>query len=265
MMRLSGTVQRTGATMRRGMQAPPVSAAEVPAAGLPDNELLFALREVDVRYGNVGALRAVTLAIHAGERVALIGANGSGKSTLLRLLHGLLPAAAGRFESRVTRRQQAMLFQRPHMLLASCAINVALALWLHGIAWHRARRAAVPALGRVGLQSLAGRNARALSGGQQQRLALARAWALHPQVLLLDEPTASLDPSARREVEELIADIGQGRTLVFASHNLGQVKRLASRVVYLEGGRVLADLPVHEFFNGPLPEEARLFVKGERV
>jgi tungstate transport system ATP-binding protein len=224
---------------------------------------LFSLQDVEVRFGRVTALRDVTIAIRAGERVALIGANGSGKSTLLRLLHGLVPHAAGHFESRASPRQQAMLFQRPHMLRASAATNVALGLWLRGIRWKAARRAAAPALGRVGLQQLAERNARTLSGGQQQRLALARAWALHPEVLLLDEPTASLDPSAKREVEALIAEAARGRTLVFASHNLGQVKRLATRVVYLEGGRVIADLPVHEFFEGPLPEEARLFVKGE--
>jgi tungstate transport system ATP-binding protein len=88
---------------------------------------------------------------------------------------------------------------------------------------------------------------------------------MKPEVLLLDEPTASLDPTAKRDVEALIADAAKGRTLVFASHNLGQVKRLASRVVYLEHGRVLADLPVDDFFGGPLPDEARLFVKGELV
>ena len=123
------------------------------------------------------------------------------------------------------------------------------------------------ALGRVGLAQVALRNARTLSGGQLQRLALARAWSLQPHVLLLDEPTASLDPHAKREVEALMADFAAaGMTLVFASHNLGQVKRLATRVVYLEQGRVLADLPVQAFFNGPLREtsrEADLFVKGE--
>jgi len=111
-----------------------------------------------------------------------------------------------------------------------------------------------------------------LSGGQQQRVALARAWALRPDVLLLDEPTSSLDPHAKREVELLMADLaashgqagpGHPVTMVFSSHNLGQVKRLASRVIYLEHGAVLADLPVHDFFNGPLPDAARLFVKGE--
>jgi tungstate transport system ATP-binding protein len=224
---------------------------------------VFALYGVDVRLGRVAALQGATLTIAAGERVALIGANGSGKTTLLRLLHGLVPHAAGSFTSAAPRRQQAMLFQRPHMLRASVVVNVALALWLRGTRWRDARRAAIPALARVGLEDLAERNARALSGGQQQRVALARAWALHPAVLLLDEPTASLDPTAKREVETLIAEAAVGRTLVFASHNLGQVKRLATRVVYLEHGRVLADLPVHDFFHGPLPEEARLFVKGE--
>jgi tungstate transport system ATP-binding protein len=231
------------------------------AAGAP----LFSLRGIALRFGRVQALAGVDLEIQAGERVALIGANGSGKSSLLRLLHGLVPHSAGAFESRVPSSAQAMLFQRPHMLRASVRNNVALALWLKGSRWRVAQREAIAALERVGLAELAGRNARTLSGGQQQRMALARAWALHPEVLLLDEPTASLDPTAKRDVEALIADAAQGRTLVFASHNLGQVKRLASRVVYLEHGRKLADLPVHDFFHGPLPEEARLFVKGELV
>ena len=236
---------------------------DAPEAAAMAGAALFALREIDVRYGRVPALAGVTLSIHAGERVALIGANGSGKSTLLRVLHGLVPHAGGAFVNAVPPQAQAMLFQRPHMLRMSVRNNVALALWLHGARWRDAQREAVVALGRVGLDSVAGRNARTLSGGQQQRMALARAWALKPAVLLLDEPTASLDPTAKREVEALIADAAHGRTLVFASHNLGQVKRLASRVIYLEHGRVLADLPVHDFFNGPLPEEARQFVKGE--
>lgn len=227
------------------------------------SEVLFTLRDVEVRFGNVQALRGATLSISAGERVALIGANGSGKSTLLRLLHGLVPHASGAMLQGAPRSRQAMLFQRPHMLRASVATNVALALWLRGGGWRAARQAAHEALGRVGMTELAARNARTLSGGQQQRLALARAWALHPEVLLLDEPTASLDPTAKREVEALIAEAAAGRTLIFASHNLGQVKRLATRVVYLEQGCVVADLPVHDFFHGPLPEEAHLFVKGE--
>ncbi|AOG25347.1 ABC transporter ATP-binding protein [Acidovorax sp. RAC01] len=255
---------------------------QVAAAGLaaaPATDAWADLRQVNVCYGRVQALANVSLRIAPGERVALVGANGSGKSTLLRVLHGLADTHGGGLRCDPALRQ-AMLFQRPHMLRTSARNNVALALWLRGTRWSEACAQAVLALRRVGLTDVAGQNARTLSGGQQQRVALARAWALRPDVLLLDEPTASLDPHAKREVEALMADFAvcEGSdgsaarahraipmTMVFSSHNLGQVKRLASRVVYLEHGRVVADLPVHDFFNGPLPEAARLFVKGELV
>jgi len=226
---------------------------------------VYALGRASVRFGAVTALDEVTLEVRAGERVALVGDNGCGKTTLLRLLHGLIESSAGQV-SRPPRARQAMLFQRPHVLRAGALANVALGLWLRGVPWREARERGRAALGRVGLADLAGRNARALSGGQQQRVALARAWALAPQALLLDEPTASLDPGARREVEGLIAEFGRepGMTLVFSSHHLAQVRRLATRVIYLESGRVLADLPVTEFFQGSrLPPEARLFLQGE--
>ena len=225
------------------------------------------LRDASVRFGRVTALDAVNLAVRAGERIAFVGANGSGKSTLLRVLHGLQLVTAGSVE-RLATLKQAMLFQRPAMLRVSAAANVGLGLWLAGVPRAERRLRVADALQRVGLAAEARRAARALSGGQQQRLALARALALRPQQLLLDEPTASLDPSAKREVEALLATLcnGDGPTLLFASHNLGQVKRLATRVVYLEHGRVLADRAVHQFFaddGAALPAEARLFLKGE--
>jgi len=224
------------------------------------------LKGVELRYGAVRALASVDLRIAAGERVALIGANGSGKSTLLRVLHGLQRPSAGAV-LRDGAMRQAMVFQRPFALRLSALTNVALAPWLRGTPWREAKERALAALGQVGLAGVALRNARTLSGGQLQRLALARAWSLQPHVLLLDEPTASLDPHAKREVEALMAGFAaSGTTLVFASHNLGQVKRLATRVVYMERGHVFADLPVHAFFHGPLGEtsrEAELFVKGE--
>ncbi|WP_296493510.1 ATP-binding cassette domain-containing protein [Rhodoferax sp.] len=219
----------------------------------------------------VRALSEVSLTITAGERVALVGANGCGKSTLLRLLHGLAAPTTGLMRSALHLRQ-AMLFQKPHLMRLSVQANIALGLWLRGMPWAHAKAQALAALARVGLAELAKRSGRQLSGGQQQRVAMARAWALQPQVLLLDEPTASLDPHAKREVEALIEEFASGpeaMTLIFASHNLGQVKRLASRVIYLEQGRVLADLPVADFFGGPLLQQqypaAHLFVKGELV
>lgn len=236
---------------------------------------VFRLAAASVHFGRpaspVRALSDVTLAIHPGERVALVGANGCGKSTLLRLLHGLAAPTAGQV-TRDPAARQAMLFQRPHLMRLTVQGNIALGLWLRGRSWAEAKALALRALARVGLTELALRNARQLSGGQQQRVAMARAWALDPQVLLLDEPTASLDPHAKREVEALMEEFAasaSAMTLVFASHNLGQVKRLASRVIYLEHGRVLADLPVVDFFNGSLLQQqfaaAHLFVKGELV
>ena len=232
---------------------------------------LFELHSANVLFGRHQALAGVNLRIQAGESVALVGANGSGKSTLLRVLHGLLQPTTGRlqYDARAT---QAMLFQRPFMLRTSARNNVALALWLRGERWAQAKNIALAALERVELEDQALRPARTLSGGQQQRLALARAWALQPDVLLLDEPTASLDPHAKREVEQLMSEFAVGQddrpvTIIFASHNLGQVKRLASRVVYLEQGRVLADLPVSDFFDverlRATSEAAHFFVKGE--
>jgi tungstate transport system ATP-binding protein len=222
---------------------------------------------VALRFGRFEALHDVSLEVRAGERIALVGANGSGKSTLLRVLHGLQPVTTGSVEQPATLRQ-AMLFQRPAMLRLSAAANVGLGLWLAGVPRAERRLRVAEALQRVGLAAESARAARALSGGQQQRLALARALALRPQQLLLDEPTASLDPSAKREIEALLASLcaSGGPTLLFASHNLGQVKRLATRVVYLEHGRVLADRPVQAFFaddGAALPAAARLFLKGE--
>jgi tungstate transport system ATP-binding protein len=241
------------------------------AAARSDAVPLFRLQSVGVRFGRLQALREVTLSIAPGEAVALVGANGSGKSTLLRLLHGLLAPTSGQ-ALHVGSARQAMLFQRPFMLRTSALNNVALALWLRRTPWREAKVQALAALQRVGLAEQAHQPARTLSGGQQQRMALARAWALQPDVLLLDEPTASLDPHAKREVEELIAEFAAGRdgrrvTVIFASHNLGQVKRLATRVVYLEQGRVQADLPVQDFFEAgrlqAVSPAAHLFVKGE--
>ncbi|MEY5029340.1 MAG: Glutamine transport ATP-binding protein GlnQ [Pseudomonadota bacterium] len=229
------------------------------------------LQAASVKLGLATVLAGIDMSIAPGERVALVGSNGSGKSTLLRLLQGLLPIAAGQVHRDPSSRL-AMLFQRPHLLRISALNNVTLGIWLDrslGLTWRQARERALLALQRVGLTAVAAQGGRQLSGGQQQRLALARAWARQPDVLLLDEPTASLDPHAKREVENLIAEFAQGEalTLIWASHNLGQVKRLASRVIYLEAGRVLADLPVDVFFDAAelsvRSPQAHAFVQGE--
>jgi tungstate transport system ATP-binding protein len=223
---------------------------------------LISLEDVSVRFGGVQALDRVTMCVERGEFIALVGANGSGKTTLLRTLHGLLrhdgtravDASAGR---------QAMVFQRPFAMHLSVRNNLRLALWLAKVPRVLWEARAHDALRRVGLRGLELRPA--LSGGQQQRLALASAWAVQPQLLFLDEPTASLDPSAKAEVEDVLASFAaEGMTLVMSTHNLGQAKRMASRVIYLEAGAIHADLPTAEFFEvGRLQGRAARFLKGE--
>jgi tungstate transport system ATP-binding protein len=243
------------------------AAASRPAHAAAQTSPLVSLHGASVRFGDRTALRGVDLTLYRGDRLALIGANGSGKTTLLRLLHGLLVLSAGRRELhdlQGRRPRMAMLFQRPFVLNLSVRRNLLLALWLAGVP--RAERAgrAELALHRVGLEAEAVRPAGDLSGGQQQRLARARAWALRPDILFLDEPTASLDPGAKHEVEHLIGDLGRdGITVVMSTHNLGQAKRLATRVACLEAGQLVAEAPTDFFFSTTLPPEAASFLRGE--
>ena len=228
---------------------------------------LLRLTDVSVQFGPVRALRRVGLELQRGEFVALIGANGSGKTTLLRLLHGLV-AFDGTREVFDAKAVQVMVFQRPFMLRLSVVNNLRVALWLARVPRAEREARAAQALQRVGLTELRDRPARALSGGELQRLALARAWAVRPQILFLDEPTASLDPSAKKEVEAVLASFAaEGMTLVMSTHNLGQAKRLATRVVYLDQGAIRVDLPTDRFFSRVAgasgDERADLFLRGE--
>ena len=224
---------------------------------------MLRLERVGVRYGTVAALSDASLRIDRGDFVALIGANGSGKTTLLQALHGLLNHTGTRTVAKQA-TAQVMVFQRPFVLRLSVWNNLRVALWLARVPAAERTARATQALQRAGLLELRERPARALSGGQQQRLALARAWAVRPTVLFLDEPTANLDPSAKREVEALLAGFkADGMTLVMSTHNLGQAKRLATRVVYLDHGELRADLPTARFFNEHADGRADLFLKGE--
>ncbi len=212
--------------------------------------------------GGVEIIRGIDLTLRAGGPTLVVGPNGAGKSVLLRLLHGLLAPGAGvvRWAAADARKRQAMVFQRPVMLRRSVLANAEYPLRLAGIDPARA----MAALERVGLAGLAGRPARRLSGGEQQRLALARAWAMGPEVLFLDEPTASLDPAATRQVEAIIAAIAaQGTKVVMTSHDLGQARRLAEEVVLLVAGRMNAAAPAREFFERPPTGEAAAFLRGD--
>jgi tungstate transport system ATP-binding protein len=227
------------------------------------------LDEVSYAAGGRTVVGPLSVAVDAGPATIILGANGAGKSVLMRLMHGLLEPSAGRVawndaDRKRVRRMQAMVFQRPVMLRRSVLANVQYALEAAGIQEPERTRVAAAALEEVGLRALARQPARALSGGEQQRLALARAWALHPEVLFLDEPTASLDPTATREIEAVIrAFDAAGTKIVMATHNLGQARRLGDEVVFLHQGRLVERAPVDEFFSQPRSAEAAAFIKGE--
>ncbi len=229
--------------------------------------LPLVLRELDYSSAGQPILEAVDLLIAGGGPSLILGANGSGKSVLMRLMHGLLKPVRGSVSwGGLSQRpgNQAMVFQHPVMLRSSALANVAYGLKLAGMARRERIRLALEMLERVGLGALAGRSARVMSVGEQQRLALARAWALAPAVMFLDEPTASLDPAAASAVEAIIGDIaGGGCKIVMSTHNLAQARRLAHEIVFMHRGRVVEQTPAAQFFERPRSAEAAAFIQGE--
>jgi tungstate transport system ATP-binding protein len=231
----------------------------------PDTALPLAAERLSYAAGGVDILQGVSLRIEAGPPLLVIGPNGAGKSVLLRVLHGLVAPTGGqlRWEG-ATPKRDAMVFQRPVMLRRTALANVEYPLALAGVQRAARRPRATAALAEAGLAALAGRPARRLSGGEQQRLALARAAALAPEVLFLDEPCASLDPAATRAVEAAIADIAaRGTKIVMTTHDLGQARRLAGEVAFLHRGRLLEHAEAARFFAEPRTPEAAAFLRGE--
>jgi tungstate transport system ATP-binding protein len=244
----------------------PVSAPP-PRAG--DGPLPLWLDRVCFEAGGQRLIDDVTLTLEGGSRTFVLGPNGAGKSLLLRLCHGLLRPTAGtiRWACDVParrRREQAFVFQRPVLLRRSAAANVAYALAVGGVPRAERGERVRAALEQVGLTHLADRPARVLSGGEQQRLALARAWALEPKVMFLDEPTANLDPAATRAIEAVIAALHErGVKIVMTTHDLGQARRHADEIVFLHRGRLVEHTAAARFFARPDTAEARTFVAGE--
>lgn len=210
-------------------------------------------------------LDGLSAQIPAAGITALIGPNGAGKSATLRVIDGLIAPDAG--SVRIVGDgpvRRAFVFQRPALLRASALANVALALAPLALSRNERTRRAQAALARVGLGDRAAAPATRLSGGEQQRLALARAWAVEPDLLLADEPTANLDPGATELVEGLIAEIArQGTKVVLVSHNLGQVTRLAVDVVVLARGRAVEQGPTRTLLTSPRAPETRAYITGE--
>jgi tungstate transport system ATP-binding protein len=232
------------------------------------SDLPIRFEAVDYRAASLAILIGVTFDICPGGPTLLLGPNGSGKTTLLKLGMELLTPSAGRltFAGRQAGagNRSAIVFQKPAMLRRSVAANISFALAAAG-------RTAKPnivehLLDQVGLAGFEYRPARRLSGGEQQRLALARALASDPEVLFLDEPTASLDPAGTKGVEDIIVRIANaGVKIVMATHDLGQARRLGGDVVFLVAGRVIERAPSPDFFVSPSTDEARRFLAGDLV
>ena len=232
------------------------------------SDLPLMLVEVGILAGEVTILDDISLTLGPGAPTVLIGPNGSGKTTLLRAAMGLIPVTRGRVtwggRDASPPDRRAILFQRPVMLRRSTGDNVRYALAAAGVPRDQRASRAAELLALVGLEKLAQRPARRLSGGEQQRLALARALARDPEVLFLDEPTASLDPAATKAIEDIVRAISaRGVKVVMATHDLGEAKRLAGEIALLHRGHLIEHGPAAEFFAAPRSEEARKFIAGE--
>ena len=238
---------------------------------------IYRLQCVSKEYGDRSVLRVENLKIERGEVFAVVGPSGAGKSTMLRLLNFLETPTAGRIRFLDVefganqpmplqhRRRVTTVFQRPVLLNRSVLANVGYGLGLRG-----RRKASVEienALEQVGLQHLIRQRARTLSGGEAQRVALARAIVLRPDVLLLDEPTANLDPYNVGLIEKIVTNLNreQGTTLVLVTHNVFQAKRLAHRVALMLDGQIVEVADVEAFFESPQDPRTAAFVRGEMV
>ena len=232
------------------------------------SDLPIVLQDVRRQIRGVAVLAGVSLTIAPGAPTVLIGPTGAGKTTLLRVMMGLIEPSAGMVtwggRAAATPTRRAIVLQRPTMLRRSASANIRYALASAGIARAQWPARIAELLALVGLAGLGERPARRLSGGEQQRLALARALARDPEVLLLDEPTASLDPAATRVIEDVVRTVAARRIkVVMSTHDLGEARRLAGDVVLMHRGRVIENGPAATFFDHPTALEARRFLAGE--
>ena len=239
---------------------------------------LLSIEKVTRRFGTVTALDSVSLDAGKGEIVGLLGPSGSGKTTLLRLAGMLDTPNEGRvlFDGQpvlsegdrdlATRRRIAMILQKPVVFRGSVLRNATYGMRVRRVEAEESRRRAREALEAVGLAGMAGRAASTLSGGEVQRLAFARAAVLGPELMLLDEFTANLDPANIIMLEKAVRGFRDGGgTVLLVTHNLSQGRRLADRVCLLLGGRLAEAGPSRRFFDSPETKEAKEFLNGTMV
>lgn len=239
------------------------------APGAASSTLPLAVDALHFRAGGKQLLADVSFTVQADTANIVLGPNGAGKSLLMRLCHGLLQPQEGHITwhglSPVRARiRHAMIFQQPVMLRRSVAANLEYPLAIRRLPRAERRRRVAAALHATDLSRLAQVPATRLSGGEKQRVAIARAWVLRPEVLLLDEPSANLDPRAILAIEQLIhAMRAQGATIIMTTHDMAQARRLGERVLFLNRGHLLEDSTAETFFTQPRSREARKFLAGE--
>ncbi|MGI9389294.1 MAG: ATP-binding cassette domain-containing protein [Boseongicola sp.] len=232
--------------------------------------LPLTLTGAEVFGGGRCILGPVDQSIGQGGVTVLLGPNGSGKTTLLKSCHGILRLSGGSSEWAVPRDEanllQAYVFQSPILLRRTVLDNVAYPLRVRGTSRRKARKTASEFLSTVGIEDLSNQRASVLSGGEKQKLAIARALVTDPEVLFLDEPTASLDGRSTREIEAILTVArDSGKKLLMATHDLGQARRIASEVLFLLKGKIHESGPADAFFSEPTTTEARAFLKGDIV
>lgn len=230
------------------------------------------LRGLRLEVGNRNLIDSIDLKVDDPGITVIMGPNGAGKSVLLRLMHGLIAPSGGLISWGGTptnaeiRRRQAMVFQKPVLLRRTAAANITYALRLRGVGRGERGEKALRALALAGLEGHAFTPARVLSGGEQQRLCLARALSLDPDALLLDEPTASLDPASTLLIEQLLIGAKhRGIKVIVVTHDVGQARRLAQDVVFLNHGRLIEHRPAPRFFQQPESDAARAYLAGGLV
>ncbi len=248
-----------------------VAMAETRVPGARERRLPLQVNAVEFHRNGRKLLTGLDFRLEPGKISVLLGPNGAGKSLLLRLLMGLIVPDAGWIRWNGVsptrcRHQLGMVLQKPVMLRRSALANVEFALARAGVAASQRRRIAQAALEQAGLLALGKQPAARLSGGEAQRLAIVRAWAQKPRVLLLDEPCANLDPHSTARVEALIRDIHAGGTrVILSTHDLGQARRLADEVLFLADGQLHEHASAEGFFRNPDSGKARAFLRGDLV
>ena len=233
------------------------------------NILPLKLKDVSFEVNGMRYLKDINFILNAGSNTIVLGPNGAGKSLFLRICHGLIVPTNGSTNwggpsTQKPEISQAMVFQKPVMLKRSVIENLHFGLKCRGISKTNRDPIIAKIIERIGLSRLSKTPARSLSTGEQQRLAIGRAWALKPEVLFLDEPTANLDPAATHVVEGIIKSIKEtGTTILMSTHDLGQARRLADNILFLYRGRILEKSSVEQFFTSPKNDLAQAFIKGE--